>query len=398
MDNKVICILPYTHCLVQTDGKIKLCCNSIEVDNPSIFDQDFNNLINNELHVKVRNQMENNVEPIECQRCFELERNNIISYRQEQNYINRDKEFVVGLTYLDVRFNNVCNLKCVMCSSNYSTAWVEDEIKLSSINNTNIKSDIESRVNFYDKNSYKWSIENSILDSIKANVSTLERIHFAGGEPLLSKEHNQLLEYLVTHGYSKNLLISYNTNITLITKDIIELWNQFKHVKVFLSIDGIGSVLEYVRYPIRFTDVENVFNMIQTHSNDNIRYVFHYTLHALNISSLPQFIEYKIKLPYNKISPNELFTVDTVYSPKYLDINILPKTLIDNVLNELKLLIDKYPLHSNTINKIMDKIILASNKPTTLTVNDLVDYCIELDRVRKTDRSIVLEPILKFVE
>ena len=109
------------------------------------------------------------------------------------------------------------------------------------------------------------------------------------------------------------------------------------------------------------------------------------------------FVNY-IHDEFDKINNNELFTVDTVYSPKYLDINILPKILIDNVLNELKLLIDKYPQHRGTINKIMDKIVLASNKPTELTVNDLLDYCIELDKVRKTDRSIVLEPILKFIE
>lgn len=396
MDNSVFCILPYTHCMVQTDGKIKLCCNSLEEDNPHIRDQSFINLINNPLHVRVRNQMENGIQPKECRRCFEQERNGSISYRQEQNYINQGSAKTVGLRYLDVRFNNTCNLKCVMCSSSYSSLWVEDERKLSNSSGI-VKQDMSSRVEFHDKNKFKWSIENDVVSSIKNNINTLERIHFAGGEPLLSKQHTELLDYLIESGNSQNLFISYNTNITLIDSGMINRWNKFKQVKVFLSIDGVGDVLEYIRFPIKYDDVLTVFDLIQSESLANIKYVFHYTASALNITSLPEFIRYKINLPYSKISPKQLFTVDCVWNPSYLAINTLPNSLINDVNDNLDRIKDEFPDYAQSVTSIQKKINIAYNTTPVATLDDLFNYCKELDQIRNTDSSALLKDIRKYL-
>lgn len=397
MNQDTFCILPYTHTLIQTDGKIKLCCNSVEDNAPSITDQPFDELINNKLHVRVRDEMERGIKPRECYRCYNLEDNNIVSYRQEQNHFYSKKDVTVstGLTYLDVRFNNTCNLKCVMCSSNYSSLWVEDERKLAEtgVHTAHFK----ARVNFYDKNNFKWSIENDIIQSIKQNSQTLERIHFAGGEPLLSKQHNELLRYLIDTGISKSLMISYNTNITLIDKTVIELWNQFKHVKVFLSIDGVGDVLEYIRYPIKYSNVLQVFDLIEEHSDDNIRYVMHYTVNALNLLNVPDFVEYKIKLPYTKISPTELLTIDCVLGPDFLSINVLPKNLVDTVLTRLGELATAYPMHHMTIQSMHDKILISYNTSSSATLNDTIVYCRDLDSIRNTDSSFILNSIQAYL-
>lgn len=397
MNQDTFCILPYTHTLIQTDGKIKLCCNSIEDTAPTVTDQPFNELINNKLHIRVRDQMERGIRPKECHRCYNLEDNNIVSYRQEQNhfYSKKDTKIAAGLTYLDVRFNNTCNLKCVMCSSNYSSLWVEDERKLAKTSTH--KDHFKSRVSFYDKNNFKWSIENDIVESIKQNSQTLERIHFAGGEPLLSKQHNELLHYLIGSGVSKNLMISYNTNITLIDENVIKLWNQFKHVKVFLSIDGTGHVLEYVRYPIKYSNVLEAFDLIEKHSNSNIRYVMHYTVNALNLLSFPDFIEYKIKLTYTKISPTELFTIDCIHSPNFLSVNVLPKTLVDSVLTKLNELITVYPMHAKTIKSMHDKILTSYNTKNNATLEDAIAYCRDLDSIRSTDSSFILNSIQAYL-
>jgi sulfatase maturation enzyme AslB (radical SAM superfamily) len=282
-----------------------------------------------------------------------------------------------------------------MCSSNYSSSWVEDERKLAK---TSIHKDhFKARVDFYDKNNFKWSIENDIVKSIKHNSQTLERIHFAGGEPLLSKQHNELLHYLIDTGISKNLMISYNTNITLIDKTVIELWNQFKHVKVFLSIDGTGDVLEYIRYPIMYSNVLEIFDLIEEHSNDNIRYVMHYTVNALNLLNIPDFVEYKIKLPYTKISPTELLTIDCVLGPNFLAINVLPKNLVDAVLTRLSELTVAYPMYHMTIQSMHDKILTSYNTSGSATLNDTIAYCRDLDSMRNTDSSFILDSIQAYL-
>lgn len=382
------------HTLIQTDGKIKLCCNSLEDSNPHITDQAFSKLIDNELHKKVRNKFENGITPIECRKCFEQEKNGITSYRQEQNQLYKQQDLQAKLRYLDVRFNNTCNLKCVMCSSAFSTLWHEDELKLSKSNPIWLHEDMKARADSYNKDNFKWNNEDIVLENIK-NDDTLERIHFAGGEPLLSKQHKELLYYLVSTGKSKNLMISYNTNIILIDKETIELWNEFKRVKVFLSIDGIGDVLEYIRFPIQYIKVLEVFDLIETVSKDSIRYVFHYTLSALNILSLPEFIEYKANLKY--ISPMELFTMDCVRNPSYLALNVLPKKLIDDVLDKFTTLKTKYPNHVEILNSFQNKIIMEHQVPARFKTTELFEYCKELDNIRGTDSTFILDQIRTYL-
>ena len=341
--------------------------------------------------------MENNIKPTECRKCYDLESQGAISYRQEQNYVNQHREVKVGLKYLDVRFNNSCNLKCVMCNSSFSNQWVEDERKLINSKNELIRKSIEPKISFYNKNVFKWTNENDVLESIKQNTNTLDRIHFAGGEPLLSKQHYEILEYLIETGKNKELMISYNTNICYIDSKIINLWNQFKSVKVFLSMDGIGEVLEYVRYPIKFDDVTNVFDTIEKHSMPNIRYVIHYTLNALNTHSLPEFIEYKINLPYKSISPNELFSIDCVNDPNYLAINVLPKKLFDSVIDKMKVLQNKYPSYSEQIEKIINRIKPSFLSPASATLQDMFDYCKELDKIRNTNSDNITDIIKTYL-
>lgn len=394
--NDVSCILPYMHTLIQTNGRIKLCCNSLEDSQPHVTDQPFSELINNELHKTVRQKFQQGIVPNECRKCFEQEQNGVTSYRQEQNYFNSDKKKEVGLKYLDIRFNNTCNLKCVMCSSAFSTLWTEDELKLSKSETIWLKEDMESRAFGYDKNNFKWNSEDIVLENLKNN-NDLERIHFAGGEPLLSKQHKELLHYLVDTGRSKEFMISYNTNIILIDEEIISLWNQFNRVKVFLSIDGIGDVLEYIRFPIQYSKVLEVFDLISKYSSKNIRYVFHYTLSALNLLSLPNFIDYKINLDNEFISPGELFTMDCVRGPAYLAINLLPKSLLDSVNDQLEQLKVKYPKYNNDIDKLQNKLLMEHKIPTNYTVNQLFQYCEELDRVRGTDSSFILDEIRTYL-
>lgn len=283
-----------------------------------------------------------------------------------------------------------------MCSSAFSTLWTEDELKLSKSETIWLKEDMESRAFGYDKNNFKWNSEDIVLENLKNN-NDLERIHFAGGEPLLSKQHKELLHYLVDTGRSKELMISYNTNIILIDEEIISLWNEFNRVKVFLSIDGTGDVLEYIRFPIQYSKVLEVFDLISKYSSKNIRYVFHYTLSALNLLSLPKFIDYKINLDNEFISPGELFTMDCVRGPAYLAINLLPKSLLDSVNDQLEQLKVKYPKYNNDIDKLQNKLLMEHKIPTNYTVNQLFQYCEELDRVRGTDSSFILDEIRTYL-
>lgn len=66
----------------------------------------------------------------------------------------------------------------------------------------------------------------------------------SGGEPLINRGHQEILQHLIEKGESQNIKIEYNTNLSVIPPKLIELWSHFKKVKLFVSLDGIGDLQE----------------------------------------------------------------------------------------------------------------------------------------------------------
>ena len=81
-------------------------------------------------------------------------------------------------------------------------------------------------------------------------------LYFAGGEPFVQEGHYMLLDLLIKSGCSKNISLSYNTNLSYngVFKgyDIEQLWKKFKKVELWPSIEGFGEKAEYGRKGIGF--------------------------------------------------------------------------------------------------------------------------------------------------
>lgn len=81
--------------------------------------------------------------------------------------------------------------------------------------------------------------QKKIIDSIdqyfKNNHIVNGRINFAGGEPLLSRDLNELIEYTC----SKGIKVSIITNGSLLTDEIIKLWSN-KLSYIGLSINSLN--------------------------------------------------------------------------------------------------------------------------------------------------------------
>jgi sulfatase maturation enzyme AslB (radical SAM superfamily) len=126
-----------------------------------------------------------------------------------------------------------------MCSSYYSSSWIEDEHAL----------------NLPTRDQIKHTKHNRLIEDI--DVTNLERIYFNGGEPLMTRDHINVLKYLIKHGDPTKIQVLYSTNGTFpITDEMTSLWSQFKGLDLCASIDGIGPVFEYVRFPGNWSAVE----------------------------------------------------------------------------------------------------------------------------------------------
>ena len=176
---------------------------------------------NNTMLASIRQQWDNNSIPGPCQGCNRHKNSN--KWYADNGYTNTKVELI----RLDYWVGDTCNLRCIICGPDSSSAWKEE-----------LKIPLKERRNVI--NNY-WN---------KLNLAQLKFIHFNGGEPLLSKDHVEFLEALPN---KSQIHINYNTNGTILPSDkLLSLWNKFKLVQLDFSIDDIRERFEYQRYPAKW--------------------------------------------------------------------------------------------------------------------------------------------------
>jgi organic radical activating enzyme len=222
--------------------------------------------------------------------------------------------------HIDVRFSNLCNFKCRMCNHEFSSHWYDDYMKIKPL-----EVDGKEKV---------MKISDTISDELTNHLSNLKSIYFAGGEPLLIKEHKMFLLEIIKRGYADKISLRYNTNGILVNDEIIEIWEQFKKVKVGVSLDGIGDRVHYIRYPTDWSQVEeNLWRLEQT--SDKIQPNIAFAVQILNIKHVPEFIKWKVRSGFKKlnfdtnaagqVAGGGLVGVHLLWIPTWLSLRVLPK-------------------------------------------------------------------------
>ena len=210
---------------------------------------------NNTLLKDVRSQWDNGVLPGACIGCTRHKHSN--QWYNDNGYNNT----TVELIRLDYWVGDVCNLKCVICGPENSSAWKEElKIPLTLRKNT----------------------VNQIWKDL--DLHQLKFIHFNGGEPLLSKEHIKFLEELQN---KSQIHINYNTNGTILPSDkLLSLWNEFKLVQIDFSIDDIEERFEYQRYPAKWDRVTENLQWYINEAPVNCMFAVNTTVSILNQDNL----------------------------------------------------------------------------------------------------------------
>jgi len=150
----------------------------------------------------------------------------------------------VNMTYVDMRFSNICNMRCRTCGPDLSSQWFNDAVD-SKYNKTPDTAILQiKKGKTYD-----------FMQTFDKYIPTIEKLYWAGGEPLIMDEHWYIMNKLVENGQthpSSPMRIFYNTNFKALTykdNDAIELWNKFDPncISVGASLDDCGVRGEYIR-------------------------------------------------------------------------------------------------------------------------------------------------------
>lgn len=338
---KTFCPLAWNHSFINQNGSFQICCTSEEFDN-YIKDENGNRIflnsgktaeevMNTDYMKELRLKMLNGEWPEPCRRCLLTEKMHGMSRRQVEivNYedkvemmiasTNPDGSIPPQITSADYRLGNLCNLQCRMCNPRSTKLWIKDW--------NDVKPEQEQFsaevMDSYTK--FNWIDSEELVKDFELKAPRLEHIHFAGGEPLLVPQMSRILEKCIESGNSKNIVITYNTNLTILPKRILDLWKHFKGVKILASIDAIGPLNYYIRYPASWDQIEkNLLFIEEHHAEYNIlECMLSTTVQVLNILHLPEIYDYLSKFNFIVKAPNLI----NLYFPYYMQTNILPLPL-----------------------------------------------------------------------
>lgn len=360
--SRTFCVLPWIHFATRPNGDMRLCCNANssgagfdheiglvknETGRPANFGRETPMSAWNNDHMRsVRTTMLEGKIPSSCKKCFDEESKCVVSKRMWETgtwveegidipeLIRQTKEdgtIPEKLIYLDLRLGHTCNLKCIMCSPHDSSLWAADHKKVYPLfQDSELKRQMD-----WDRKSFNnfWHENPDFWKEMYAQIPNLKQVYFAGGEPLMIKEHRMFLEEIIRQGYADKILVRYNTNGLLVDDEIIDLWKKFKKVKIGFSIDAFNERNTYIRYPSKWDIIEkNLHKLDNTPSNIQVSIAT--AIQILNIKHLPEFAKWKIKQNFKKVNfenitggiqaGSGIFNMHLLYLPTFLSIKCLP--------------------------------------------------------------------------
>ncbi|MBK9040301.1 MAG: twitch domain-containing radical SAM protein [Bdellovibrionales bacterium] len=402
---KGICPLPWLHFSVNTDTSIRVCCNTdhgghirdennnpIYLSNLASVDQAFNG----PFMKRFRLAMANGEKPTFCNNCYRVEDNGGVSLRNiylkqyEESFhhlleaTGEDGTATNEISFLDLSLSNHCNLKCRMCGPTSSYALHDDFESLK----IHFSKEHTQRAHLdWQDDSHLTMIFSKILPGLKEVLTT-------GGEPFLSRLHLKLLELAVQNGSSRNIVLRYHSNISVLPPRLLELWSEFKAIEIHISVEGYGDINDYIRFPLKWSVFRKNFeSLIELKKRLPLWLEIHTCFQAYNILRLPEFLDFLIN--YRDSLPAMPYFI-SLGNPSYLSASVLPSALkelaMEKIYRHLDRNISHYDEHFGQFNREKIEILLSHFKSLNHSIETeiqrhiswkkFMDYTSSFDRLR----------------
>ena len=325
--NDAFCVLAWIGLHINPDGDVYPCCVS---DHTMPYgnihkDNSVEQIFRGKEFTNVRKMMLAGKKPPQCNNCYRDEsqtgRSARIdfneSYKKEIKGIKIPVSGKKRIRMLDIRFSNICNMKCRTCGPGFSSLWAQEERSLG-------------------KEEYSYvQITKQSLDEILELLPTVDHIYFAGGEPLIMDEHYKILEEIQRLGLAKKIHIRYSSNLSNIQykkKDLLDLWKGFNLIDFSASLDHYGERAEYIRHGTNWGTIEE--NIKKFQSVENLSLNISTTISVFNFVTYHDFFDY-MKEHIQNVDYLQCYPLTT---PEHFSATVLPVQLkSQGVINLMKL-------------------------------------------------------------
>jgi MoaA/NifB/PqqE/SkfB family radical SAM enzyme len=389
-NSKTFCMLPYMHIYGSAGGDMVPCCEAQEVplNNPG---ETALESWNNDNYKELRRALANDERPERCAVCWHNEDSGIVSNRQQWEHdnwntfadkisVNDDYSVNNPPYWVELKVSNFCNLKCIMCSTHSSYKRVADL-------------DIISK---YTKDGYETRLLRptdlfASLNEWPELWDTVHTLQFTGGEPIINKEHYDLLAG-IPQDLKKKIKLRYATNLSYIKfkkYDLIKIWNEFKHVNIKVSMDGIDDVYNYIRQDGNWDTV--YANMMALNDEPGIDVAAGITVQAHNIYQMPEFYQFWKESPVDL----KFITANILQTPNYLSPAIWQGEYRDAIIRKLRANQDEHPemdrFATYMENNNSTYMIYARMRKYTRDIEERYKQDINLKKMVKTYLNMPLE-------
>jgi hypothetical protein len=333
-ENKAFCILPWIHMHIWPNGNAMPCCIA-DSDKPfgNVKNTSIKEVQNSEEYKDLRLAMLNGEKRDVCKRCYELEDSTSTwTLRRNHNQWFGDKHFDLvektnadgsidefRMAYLDIRFSNICNMKCRSCGPELSSQHAKEfkdlygDHELARI----LKNDGKIVVNI--------AKENNFWDDLQQYLPNVEEVYWAGGEALITDEHYKILDYWIKNN-KRDVRLRYTTNFSNFKykqKSLFDYWKEFDDIQVSGSLDCNGARAEYSRHGTDWPQIErNRLEMIE--KVPHVYFELTPTISMYNVWNWPDFHMDWVERGLVDI---ENCRLNILTNPQFMRIDIIPNAI-----------------------------------------------------------------------
>lgn len=299
--NRAFCLMPWIHLYVNTRGLCQACCIA-PITFGNLNNQSIQEIWNGESIQKFRKNLLEGKKDKRCNGCYTLEESGVKSIRQEtlekfghkvEDLIKNVSSYIQPPVYLDIRFSNVCNFRCITCWHGASSKWFEE----AKANNTHVANSAIIKA---------IKDEGDFFHQLEELINGVEEFYFAGGEPLVMDEHYQVLDLLLKHNKT-DVHLRYNTNLSLLKfkgRSVLDYWKNFNQVTVSASLDAAGELGEKIRRDSCWEDIKSNLSAIKKDC-PHVRLEIAPTISSLNVLAVPEL--------HMTLVEADLIDIDSIY-------------------------------------------------------------------------------------
>lgn len=275
-------------------------------------ESEVDNFFNTKTEQKIRSDLYNGIRNSNCGDCYTAEDSGGLSYRKvlKKDYAvkNASSVNVVAPKVIELKFSNLCNLKCVFCASVCSSLWEhETGLPQQYIDNQKVPADY---------------MRKSIFNWLDTNINEVDSIMYLGGEPAIQKEFYEIVDILLKNSPDKigrkELTFSTNTYYPEAYRKKFEtalqnVLDAGHTVFPRISLDGIGNKQSYQRTNLKWDHFEhNMLSFLEkfnttTPGIKKIR--ANIALNIVNLVYCGEIVQYLDSVGFGDIEPHYNYIV-----------------------------------------------------------------------------------------